>query len=130
MSDAAFNPDNTALLDRFAEFFDTKQWHYDRAADKPVIPLGFNGVNARWQCAAIADPKAPNLVFMSLLPCLVPSLFASTKPRRRPCRCARNHRPTAAATPPKINRSFPATSIGDLTAFPLPQMPQRPSRLE
>jgi len=73
MGDECFNPGGEdGLIDRVAEFFDCKQWSYDRVADMPVIRLSFSGESACWQCVAIADPKAPHLVFMSLLPCRVP----------------------------------------------------------
>jgi hypothetical protein len=73
MNNESFNPGGEdGLINRVAEFFDSKQWSYDRVADMPVIHLCFSGESARWQCVAIADPKAPHLVFMSLLPCRVP----------------------------------------------------------
>jgi hypothetical protein len=73
MNEENFKPEECRSLQRFAEFFDSKQWSYTPAAERPLIRLNFTGDNARWECAAIADPKDAHLVFISLLPCRVPS---------------------------------------------------------
>jgi hypothetical protein len=73
MSEENFKPEESGRsLQCFAGFFDSKQWAYTPAPDRPVIHLNFTGDNARWQCVAIADPKNAHLIFMSQLPCRVP----------------------------------------------------------
>ncbi|HXI72250.1 MAG TPA: YbjN domain-containing protein [Verrucomicrobiae bacterium] len=73
MSEENFKPEESGRSRQcFAGFFDSKQWSYTPAADRPVIHLNFTGDNARWQCVAIADPKAAHLIFLSQLPCRVP----------------------------------------------------------
>jgi hypothetical protein len=57
---------------QFTEFFDKEKWSYHQHGNKPVIHTHCKGDNGRWVCVAMANEPGEVVIFLSLLPSVVP----------------------------------------------------------